>query len=82
MLTTTLAIRAVLAVLLSAASLTALLRDPAAAMPLPTSAEAAAAPPAEAWNGVQPSARHTAVGNFDLAYAVNDALVVPARVCR
>jgi hypothetical protein len=81
MLTTTLAIRAVLAVLLSAASLTALLRDPAAAMPLPTSAEAAA-PPAEVWNGVQSSARHTAVGNFDLAYAVNDAPVVPARVCR
>lgn len=81
MLTTTLAIRAVLAVLLSAASLTALLRDPAAAMPLPTSTEAAA-PPANVWNGVQPPARHTAVGNFDLAYAVNDTPVAPARVCR
>ena len=79
MLTTTLAIRAVLAVLLSAASLTALLRDPAAAMPLPTPAEVAATP-AEAWNGVP--ARHTAVGNFDLAYAVNDTPVAQARVCR
>jgi hypothetical protein len=81
MLTTTLAIRAVLAVLLSAASLTALLRDPAAAMPLPAAAEATA-PPAEAWNGVQPSVRHTAVANFDLAYAVNDTPVAQARVCR
>ena len=79
MLTTTLAIRAVLAVLLSTASLTALLRDPAAATPLPASA---AVSPAEVWDGVQPSARHTAVGNFDLAYAVNDAPVAPARVCR
>lgn len=81
MLTTTLAIRAVLAVLLSTASLTALLRDPAAATPLPTSA-VAAVPPEEVWNGVQPSARQSAVGDFDLAYAVNDTPVAPARVCR
>lgn len=75
MLTTTLAIRAVLALLLSVASLTAFLRDPAAAVPAPADT---AASPAETRNG----AGHAAIVDFDLAYAVNDAPVSAARVCR
>ncbi|MCL1635699.1 hypothetical protein M2650_13805 [Luteimonas sp. SX5] len=74
MLTTTLAIRAVLALLLSAASFTALLRDPAAAVPAPASAQ-------ERSDIAPPPAYRTAV-EAGTAYAVIDAPVSAGRICR
>lgn len=75
MLTTTLAIRAVLALLLSAASFTALLRDPAAAVaPAPS-------PPVTAADAARSPAGRSAA-DVDLAYAIVDAPDSAARVCR
>lgn len=74
MLTTTLAIRAVLALLLSAASFTALLRDPAAAVSPAnlTVIEANAAP----------SPADRAVPDPDRTCAIVDAPDSAVRVCR
>ena len=69
MLTTTLAIRALLALLLSAASFTAVLNGPATT----ASAYAPAARQAQAWNTVQTSARRAVADDLAAAYAINDA---------
>lgn len=76
MLTTTLAIRAVLALLLSAASFTALLRDPSAAMAAPPGVSATQTDRVER-TAAYPSAVHA-----DLRYAVAIAPDATARVCR
>ena len=72
MLTTTLAIRAVLALLLSAASFTAVLRDPASAVPTPPTAPAAETDRPAYRSAVDP----------DLRYAVVAAPDAAGRVCR
>ncbi len=76
MLTTTLAIRAVLALLLSAASFTALLRDPAAAMAAPPGASAAQT------DRVERTTAYQSAVDADLRYAMAIAPDAPPRVCR
>lgn len=74
MLTTTLAIRAVLALLLSAASFAALLRDPVAAVAAPASV-------AEPIDIARAPAYRTAV-DAGTVYAVVDTHASTPRVCR
>lgn len=74
MLTTTLVIRAVLALLLSAASFTALLRDPAAAVAAPASI----AEP----NDIASVPAYRTAADAGTVYAVVDAHASTVRVCR
>jgi len=69
MLTTTLAIRALLALLLSAASFTAVLNGPATSV----AAYVPASRQAQAWNTEQTSARHAVADDLAAAYAISDA---------
>lgn len=67
MLTTTLAIRAVLALLLSAASLSALLNDPAAALP-ETAAAAASRSDIQDGDRMPSTTRRLAIQGNDVLY--------------